>query len=260
MTDIGINGAAGRMGRLLVAEACEDERFRIVAAREHPGSEFIGEDCGEVAGIGEIGVAIAGGLTGAEVVIDFSTAEGAMDALEYCLEAEAALVTGTTALEEEHYDRLYSAGKQIGVLAASNFSLGVAALREVAAELAGRFPDADIEIIEAHHNRKADSPSGTALSIADSISEVRMLEPVFGRRGRVGPRDNTELGIHSVRAGGIIGEHRIIFGMPHETIILKHRAVSRKLFAWGALEAGAAISGKTGYFEIQDLFKKNTGE
>ena len=257
MIRIAINGAGGRMGRRIVALAAEDARFEIAGAVEAAGHPAIGADCGTVAGIGPVGVAIGKDAQDVDAIIDFSTPIGTEAAMHSAIAGKAALVTGTTGLDEDFLRRLRDAGKKIGVFRASNFGLGIAALRDIAQRLARTFPNADIEIVEAHHRAKIDSPSGTAIDIARSIAETRdvQIEEVarFGRNGAVGPRSNDEIGVHSIRGGGIVGDHRIIFAMPHETIAIEHRAISRDLFAAGALEAAAFVFDKIGFFGMDDL-------
>ncbi|RKZ28263.1 4-hydroxy-tetrahydrodipicolinate reductase [bacterium] len=257
MIRLAVNGAAGRMGRSVIALAFYDDRFEIRAATEKEDHPQIGTDCGVPAGIGESGVLISETAGDFDVIIDFSDPEGLLTAIELALKNSAAIVTGTTGLDEKHLARLTEVSGKIGVFRASNFSRGIAAVTEIARKLASAFPGADIEIVEAHHRNKIDSPSGTALTIGKNIAEVRgkKLDDIMtsGRKGRTGPRPSGQIGFHSVRGGDIIGEHKVIFGLPYETVIIEHRAISRELFAAGALEAAAFIHGKTGYFDMEDL-------
>jgi 4-hydroxy-tetrahydrodipicolinate reductase len=257
MIRIAISGAAGRMGRRIAAITAGDARFQLVAATEAPSHPALGSDLGEVAGIGALGVEVSCEAHDFDVMVDFSTPNGAMAALDAAIDENAAIVSGTTGLSENQMGRLRKASEGIGVFYASNFSIGIAALRRIASELATLLPNADIEIVEAHHRDKVDSPSGTAIDLARSIAEARgaTIENVarFGRNGAVGPRRDEEIGIHSVRGGGIVGDHRGIFALPNEVIAIEHRAISRDLFASGALDAVAFIFGKIGFYGIQDL-------
>lgn len=259
MIRLAIYGAAGKMGTRVVSLASKDDRFEIAAAVERPDSQKIGIDCGILAEIGEIGVPISDSASGFDVLIDFTTPIGTLSAIELALENGAALVTGTTGLEEEHISALKEASNKIGVFRASNFSRGIAVVAEVVGQLAKTFPDTDIEIVEAHHRLKTDSPSGTALTLGERIAEARGCElaeiAAFGRHGNLGQRPSGQIGIHAIRGGDIIGEHRIVFALPHETIIIEHRAIDRDLFASGALEAAVFVNGKIGYFEMKDLIE-----
>jgi len=254
---LAIHGVAGRMGRRIVALASADSRFEIVAGLEIADHPSLGTDCGLLAGIGEISVLVADAGSGFDVIIDFSTPDSAMTALDLAIAHRACFVSGTTGLSPEMLDRMRSAGEKTGVFHASNFSKGISALSAIVSFWARALPDADIEIVETHHRKKADSPSGTALELADRAAKSRgaTIEEVgvFGRRGRLGPRTGEEIGVHAVRGGGVIGEHSVIFATPFESLIVEHRALSRDVFAAGALSAAAFIIGKTGFFGMQDL-------
>ncbi len=264
MIRLAVNGAAGRMGRMVVKLAACDERFELVGAIEIPCHQQLGTDSGVVAGIGTNGLPITESAQSFEVLIDFSTPNGTLSAIEMALTEKAALVTGTTSLGEEHHTALMDASRTIGVFQASNFSLGITALAQIVGNLAKSLPKADVEIVEAHHAAKADSPSGTAITLAKEIANARGTTldnvAVFGRHGRLGTRPPEQIGIHAIRGGGIIGDHRIFLTLPYESIILEHRAISRELFAAGALEAAAFIHEKTGYFDMKDLMNLNQGE
>ncbi|MCK5833262.1 4-hydroxy-tetrahydrodipicolinate reductase [bacterium] len=254
---LAINGAAGRMGRRLIALADGDERFEIVAAIESMEHELIGIDCGILAGIGKLGIQISEESTLFDVIIDFSTLEGIDRALEIALENKAAIVSGTTGLTPELLDKMTISGESIGVFYSPNFSKGISVLASMSAFLAHTLPEADIEIIEMHHRDKADAPSGTALNLGEKIAEARgeILEDiaVYGRKGHTGKRINRELGIHAVRGGGVIGEHKVIFSTPYESLTINHCALNRDLFVAGALQAAAFVFDKIGFFGMQDL-------
>ncbi|MGC9316225.1 MAG: 4-hydroxy-tetrahydrodipicolinate reductase, partial [bacterium] len=163
-------------------------------------------------------------------------------------------------LPQNVIDDLKSASAEIGIFTASNFSVGIALCGDLASQAAKSLPTADIEIIEAHHKNKADAPSGTALELAKKIVESRNLnfekDIVYCRDGKDCSRKPNEIGISAVRGGGIIGEHRILLALPYETLIIEHRAISRDVFAGGALDAAEFVAGKTGYFGINDLLRK----
>ncbi len=257
MIRLAINGAAGRMGRMVIALARDNEDFEVTSAIERDGHADISKDCGTIARVGELGVPIGISAGDFDVMIDFSGPAGLLSALTICVEREKSLVTGTTGIGEEHRNAMLDASGKIGVFAASNFSKGIAALLKTCRELAVSFPGADVEIVEAHHRMKSDAPSGTALSIGKAIASARGHNfdevALFERRGQIGPRTAKKIGFSSVRGGGIVGDHKVLFALPYETLIIEHRAVSRELFASGAMDAAKFIQGKTGLFGMNDL-------
>ena len=180
---------------------------------------------------------------GADCIIDFSSHLGTEALTGYAVRCGIPLVIATTGQTEEELDMIKAAAEKIPVFFASNYSLGIALLVELAKKTALAMPDAEIEIIEKHHNRKVDAPSGTALTLAKEISAVRGGEIVCGRSG-FGKRSATEIGISSIRMGNIVGEHEVIIGTANQTITLKHEAHDRALFAEGALAAAEFIIGK----------------
>jgi len=248
------------MGRSIIKLAVTDPRFSIVSALESSNSEHLGMDAGTAAGIGPIGIEIGTEAENFDVIIDFSSPDGTKSALDMALKNKSALVTGTTALPQNVIDDLKSASAEIGIFSASNFSVGIALCGDLASQAAKRLPSADIEIIEAHHRNKADAPSGTAMDLAKKIADSRKLnfekDIVYCREGKNNLRKPDEIGVSSLRGGGIIGEHSIVFASPYETLIIEHRAISRDVFASGALDAAEFVTGKTGYFEINDLLRK----
>lgn len=173
----------------------------------------------------------------ADVIIDFSHHSAVADLLDYATANAIPTVVATTGHTEEESALIHKAAKVIPIFHAANMSLGVALLIELAKITAKTFPDADIEIIEKHHNRKLDAPSGTALAIANALKTVREKAFfVFGRQGNA-KRTEGEIGIHAIRMGNVIGEHEVIVGTDTQTITLKHEAHSRSLFAEGAVAA-----------------------
>ena len=196
--------------------------------------------------------------TDVDCVIDFSHCSVTESLLAFCIKNKLPLVLATTGQTEEQKTAIRNASIQIPVFYAANYSLGIALLIELAKKTAAAFPDADIEIVETHHNRKVDAPSGTALAIFDAIKEVR--EDAVKNAGRSGmcKRTQEEIGIHAVRMGNITGIHEVIVGTQNQTITLKHEAHSRALFAEGALAAAAFIITKNnGLFGMKDLIASN---
>ncbi len=255
---LAVFGAAGRMGRRLVALGTADPQLLLVAALETPQHPQLGSDAGPIAGIPPVGVPLSGNLdTEADVLIDFSVPAGAMSALDICLANRVAFVCATTGLDERQSARIREAAEQIPVLWAPNMSLAVnltMKLAEVAAE-ALKDKDADVEILERHHRYKEDSPSGTALKFGRTIAGVMgQTAHRHGREGRPGVRPHDEIGYHAIRVGDNPGEHTIVFGMLGETVELTVRASNRDCYALGALAAAKHLARKpAGMYSIGDV-------
>jgi len=257
---IAIHGAAGRMGRRLVALAANDPELNVAAALEAPGHPALGEDAGVIAGIRPLGLPLADQLRAeADVVVDFSAPQAAVAMTARCAERGLAVVVATTGLGEELVGRLRSAAARVPVLWAPNMSLAVnlsMRLCEVAAE-ALKDHDADVEILERHHRFKEDSPSGTALRFGQLISAIMgQTMSSHGRHGRPGARPHGEIGYHAIRTGDNPGEHTIVFGMLGETIELTVRATNRDCYALGALAAAKFVVGKpAGLYGMNDVLR-----
>lgn len=190
-----------------------------------------------------------------DVIVDFSFHTLVKDVLDYAVKATCPAVIATTALDDSDKMAVAEAARKIPVFLASNMSVGVALLCDFAKRAAQMFPDADIEIVEAHHNRKLDAPSGTAIMLADSIKEARPeAEYVFGRGG-VGKRTKNEIGIHALRMANIVGEHEVYITTDSQQLVLRHNAYDRALFADGAIKAACFICGKEkGLYTMRDMF------
>lgn len=256
---LAINGASGRMGRALLALVREDRRFELVgalvsASSAHNQSPVLPESSSALRYTHDWS-AIA-----ADAVIDFSGPDGLAEALAYCTAQHAALVTGTTGIDTALQSRLDAATQDIPLLHAANFSLGVAVLKRLLREAAGALPDWDLEIVEAHHARKEDAPSGTALALGHAAAEARgttlAKDAVYVREGRPGARRSGSIGFAVVRGGDVVGEHTALLLGQGERIELSHRATDRSLFARGALEAAAWLTGrKPGGYSIDDMLQ-----
>ena len=190
----------------------------------------------------------------ADVVIDFSHAS-MLDAVEkYVQRTGAALVSGTTGYTAEDMDRLAALGQNAPVLYSANYSLGVAALRRASVMVAAALADFDIEIVETHHNQKADAPSGTAKMLLDAINADGSYDPVYGREGMCGKRNPREIGVHAVRGGTVAGVHTVSFFGEDEEVSLTHRATSRRIFATGAVAAAQKLAVKNpGFYTFDDV-------
>jgi len=260
MTRLIVNGAAGRMGRRIIALCEDDKNVELVGAFEMAGHPLVGRDAGVVAGVEELRVAITERqAVEADVLVDFSHADSALATIDWCAEQGIGLVTGTTGTGAEGTARLAAAAAKVPVLAASNMSVGVNVLLDVVGKVAAALGDAyDVEIIEAHHNKKKDAPSGTALALGRSVAGGlgRDLDEVgvHGREGMVGERTVPEIGFHAVRAGDIVGEHTVMFGGMGERVEIRHVATSRDIFARGAIRAACFLAGKpAGEYSMADV-------
>ncbi len=255
---VAIHGAAGRMGRRLIALASADPDLQLVAAIDSAGHPELGTDAGLLAGIGPLGIGLSSQLdAAADVLVDFSLPEATDSVLQTCLGAKVPLVSSTTGLSPEQESRLTGAAEVIPVLRAPNMSMAVnlaMKLSEVAAR-ALKGQDVDVEILERHHRFKEDAPSGTALKFGQIISNVMgQSKHVHGRQGRVGRRPHDQIGYHAVRVGDNPGEHTIVFAMLGEMVELTVRATSRDCYAVGALAAARFLAGKEpGLYSMKDV-------
>jgi len=261
---VAIAGAAGRMGRTLI-EACrgQESDVTLTAAIDRADAVDIGRDAGEVAGVGRLGIALTPDLPAAlarcDVLIDFTVPEAALAHLEACRSAGKRMVIGTTGFTESQRGVIHNAARDIAIVMAPNMSVGVNLcfkLLDTAARVLG--DSVDIEIIEAHHRDKIDAPSGTALHMGEVVARAlnRRLEDcaVYGRHGRTGARDRRTIGFETIRAGDIVGEHRVMFAAAGERVEIMHVATSRMTFAAGALRAAAWLTGRErGLFDMQDV-------
>lgn len=197
-------------------------------------------------------------VEGVDCIIDFSHHTATPALLDFAVEKKLPLVLCTTGHTEEECQLIQAAAERIPLFYSGNMSLGIAMLIELAKTTAMAFPEAEIEIIERHHNRKIDAPSGTALMLADAICEVRPeLHSNCGRSG-AGKRNPDEIGIHSIRMGNIVGEHEVIIGTPSQTITLKHEAHNRALFAEGAIAAAAYLVGQPcGIYDMKSMLSSD---
>lgn len=255
---LAINGASGRMGSALLGLLGEDPRFVLRHAVVAPGSAQDGQpvfpgstDALRYAHDWHAAPAI-------DVVIDFSGPTGLAAALDHCLAHGTALASGTTGLDAALEGRLTAAGEHIAILRAANFSLGVAVLTRLLREAAAALPAWDLEIVEAHHGRKQDAPSGTALALGRAAADARgtTLEAtaVYSREGQTGTRGEGCIGFAVVRGGDIVGEHTALLVGQGERLELTHRATDRSVFARGALQAAYWLADqKPGHWQLDDV-------
>jgi len=257
---LAIFGASGRMGQAVARLAHEAGDIQIVGAIAASSDPHLGRDIGDLAGLGPIGVEISAdvssGLLGADAVIDFSIASAAPELYAACFQKGVPLVSGTTNLDEKGLAGLEKLQSKVAIVWTSNMSRGVQVLAEVV-EFAMRKLGAefDVEIVEVHHRRKVDSPSGTAVRLAEAAQQVREeLTEVRGRDGQIGARKPEELGNFGVRGGDVIGDHTVHLLGNGERLELTHRATNRDLFARGAIAAARFVATKpAGRYTIKDV-------
>ena len=262
MLNLAISGAGGRMGQRLMALAGLDPEFRLVQAIEWKGFPLLGQEV-------NAGLALAPGAdgvkwtaepaAGADILLDFSSPENAAKNAGLAAGFGAALLIGVTGLDERQEEALRAAASRVAVLRSPNFSLGVNLMFRLAGEAAKVLGDGyDVEIVETHHNRKTDAPSGTALGLARAVAGPLGRDPdkdlVCGRRGSPGRRRPREIGMHSLRMGAAAGDHSVHFASDHERLSISHHAESRDVFAAGALRAAKWLAGRpAGFYSLEDM-------
>ncbi len=252
-----------RMGSRIATLGIEHPEINLVGGFERPGHEKIGQDLGVVLGRGPLGITIKDNLediiNDAEVVIDFTTPQATLQTLKTVAEHGKAAVVGTTGFSKEDLADIEALSKKIAFVMAPNMSVGVNLLFKILKTVAGVLgDDYDVEIIEAHHRMKKDAPSGTALKLAQVVASAldRDLDEVavYARKGLIGERSRKEIGIQTIRAGDIVGEHTVMFAGTGERIEITHRASSRDTFASGALRAALWVYGRPpGRYDMLDV-------
>jgi 4-hydroxy-tetrahydrodipicolinate reductase len=257
-----VAGAAGRMGRTLIEVLQEDSRLMLSAALEMAGSAALGQDAGAALGL-TTGVTIESDLDAAlarsDVIIDFTRPAGTLAHLAACARHDCAAVVGTTGFSAAEGAQLEDFGRQLPLVFAPNFSVGVnLALQLIATAARVLDQGYDIEVIEAHHRHKVDAPSGTALRMGEVIAEAlgRSLPDcaVYGRQGLTGERDPSTIGFATVRGGDIVGDHTVLFAGIGERIEITHKASHRSTFARGALRAALFLEGRPpGRYDMRDV-------
>ncbi|MBH0063669.1 4-hydroxy-tetrahydrodipicolinate reductase [Psychrobacter sp. SZ93C1] len=264
---VGVIGAGGRMGRMLIEAVKDNTQTTLSAAIERQGSSLVGADAGEVAAIGRLDVQIVDDLKAVvddiDVLIDFSLPDATEKNMQVCAEHNVAMVIGTTGFNEQQEQVLAKVSEQIAIVYAGNYSTGVnlsLKLLGMAAKAFGN--DADVEVIEAHHKHKIDAPSGTAYMMAEAVAEARGQNlkdvAVYGREGQTGEREAGTIGIHAIRGGEIIGDHTVMFIADGEVVEITHRARARMTFAAGAVRAATwIIKQEVGQYNMQDVLGLN---
>ena len=265
--NVGVIGAGGRMGRMLIEAVQDNPQTTLNAAIERQCSSLVGADAGEVAAIGRLDVQIVDDLKAVindiDVLIDFSLPDATEQNMQICAANNVAMVIGTTGFNEQQEKVLKEASKQIAIVYAGNYSTGVNLSLKLLAMAAKAFgTEADVEVIEAHHKHKIDAPSGTAYMMAEAVAEARGQNlkdvVVYGREGQTGEREVGSIGIHAIRGGEIIGDHTVMFIADGEVVEITHRARARMTFAAGAVRAATwVIKQEVGQYNMQDVLGLN---
>lgn len=261
---LAIAGAAGRMGQALIRSAAQNRDVEIVGGTERPGGAAIGQDLGDLAGIGPIGIAAtddpARAAENADIWLDFSAPAATIEALDALAGAKVtAAILGTTGLDGAQEAAIAAAARRLAIVRSGNFSLGVNLLSALVEEAAERLGAGwDIEISETHHRRKIDAPSGTALLLGEAAARGRQVNlrdvRLPAREGLTGPRKDGAIGFAAQRGGGLVGDHHVLFAAERETVTLSHSALDRAVFADGALAAARWAAAKPpGLYSMRDV-------
>jgi len=260
---LAVNGAAGRMGRQLLAAIAEHQDGYLTGAADAPGQPTIGIDTSVLGGGEATGVLVTDDLSvllgSSQVIVDFTAPAVSLGVLEAVADSEVAVVVGTTGFNPEQLKQLEAYALKTPIMFAPNYSVGVTValdLLDKAARALG--DDYDVEVIEAHHRHKVDAPSGTALKMGDVVAKAlgRDLNEcaVYGREGITGSRDTQTIGFETIRAGDIIGEHTVLFAGNGERIEITHRATDRMTFARGAIRAAVWLASQPpGLYDMRDV-------
>ncbi|WP_339747549.1 4-hydroxy-tetrahydrodipicolinate reductase [uncultured Rubinisphaera sp.] len=259
---IGVHGAAGRMGRMIVKAAQTGDQQRVTLALDSPSSPSLGKDAGELAGVGHLNVPLTRAdelFDAPDVIIDSSVPEACVEIAKICGERQIPLLVATTGLNDAQKEEVLSASQTTALLIAPNTStavnLGMKLVREAARALKDLSDGVDVEIVERHHRYKEDAPSGTALKFGEIVAEeLGQTDHIHGRHGRTGQRKQTEIGYHALRTGDNVGEHCIVFGLLGETLEVNVRGHNRDSYAVGAVNAARFLSRqKPGLYTMDDV-------
>jgi 4-hydroxy-tetrahydrodipicolinate reductase len=258
-----VAGAGGRMGRTLVKAIAETPGLTLAGATEGEGSPFLGQDSGVLAGLPPNRVTVISevrpGTLAADAIIDFTVPAATVQLAMLAAETKIAHIIGTTGLSAEDDAKIAEAAKHTAIMKSGNMSLGVNLLAVLTKKVAQALDEEfDIEIVEMHHNKKIDAPSGTALLLGEAAAEGRKIDlktrSERGRDGHTGARNRGAIGFASLRGGNVAGEHSVIFAGPDERIELTHKATDRMIFARGALKAAKWVHGRApGLYSMLDV-------
>lgn len=245
MINVLINGIGGKMGNEVARLILQEKDMNLLGGVDRHSNSNL--DYPIFPNINSL-------LECPNVIIDFSTPEATISILPYCISHSIPIVIATTGFTEEQQNEISNASLQIPIFQSSNMSYEITLVSQIIAELSQKLPEADIEIVETHHNQKKDSPSGTALLLANSINTNHSYTYEFNRTQKYEKRNPKEIGFSSVRGGNIVGEHSILFFSPNETLEIKHTAHARTVFAEGAMKAAKfLVNQKVGFYSMKDL-------
>lgn len=263
MIKTGVVGFGGRMGSLIARALLDSPDFSLAGALEDKAHPVMGRDAGEALGYAKAGAIVSSQIQEAfdpcECIIDFTFPEVTLAVCSYAAEKGKAMVIGSTGFTVEQRKTIETLSKKIPVVLSPNMSIGVNVLLKVISQVAGLLDEGyDAEIVEAHHRLKKDAPSGTALALAQAVAKGRGVNldthACYERHGIIGVRPVGEIGVQTVRAGDIVGEHMVMFAGPGERIEITHKAHSRENFARGAIKAAGWIMGKgPGLYSMMDV-------
>ncbi len=252
-----ISGAGGKMGKTLLESSKEFKEIKIIGLLEKENHPLIGK---KIEGI-KVSSSWEKNLDDADVIVEFTSPEATLKHLKTAVDKNIRMVIGTTGFKEEEKEEIKKDSKNIPILFSSNMSFGMNLLFYILREVSKKLPeDYEVEIVEMHHHHKKDAPSGTALTLGEIIASSRGKNlsdvAVFGRKGKTGERTEKEIGIHSLRGGSVVGEHRVIFATEGERIEFIHIAESRASFAKGAWRSALWLMEKPcGLYSLQDMLK-----
>ncbi len=252
MTRVLVAGCAGRMGSEVCRLIAEQTDMELVGGIEAKGNKAVGTTLGT----GTVGTDLSAVIAKADVVADFSTAEATVVNCRLAASNGKAFISGVTSLSAAQMKELHDCARQIPVVYAPNFSVGVSVLCKLVAEAASKLgPDYDVEVIETHHRMKKDAPSGTAARLVDILkTSTGRANAQYGRQGAVGEKPKDEIGVSSIRTGSVVGEHTVVFGCAGERLELTHKAESRAAFATGVVAAVRFLEGRAaGFYTIEDV-------
>ena len=260
---IGVLGCAGRMGRILVAQVLVNDGAKLIGGTEASSSKCIGRDIAQLAGHDSIGLAVGDDAYAlfdvADTIIDFTVPSATAGHAKIASETGTAIIIGTTGLNAAHQDAIVQAAEHVAVVQAANFSVGVNILLGLSEQTAGILgDDYDIEIVEMHHRKKVDAPSGTALALGKAAAKGRGVEidnvSQRVRDGHTGPRKAGDIGFATLRGGDVAGDHVIVFAGDGERVELTHRASNRTVFAAGAVRAALWTATRSpGLYSMADV-------
>ncbi len=264
VTRVVVTGVTGRMGSLLVKLARSTPDFVVAGGTERAGAAAIGLDVGLAAHSGPLEVvtmsSLEQALTGADVVIDFTSPDASLENAKICAKKKVAMVVGSTGFSAEAKAQMAEVATSIALVMAPNMSVGVNLMIDLVAQVAKRLgPDFDIDVLETHHRHKKDAPSGTALRMAEEMAKAtgRVSADIrTARVGAIGERARREIGVQTLRGGDVVGEHTVFFFGDGERLEITHRATNREQFARGALRAAKWVVGQpAGLYDMSDVLK-----